>query len=76
VAHFIFLSGPECGTDDVTMFGLAFHTGYPVEVTDPMHVGKLRGNRFFLEVEVGEVSDPPEVKRPRGRPRKVSADDN
>jgi hypothetical protein len=76
VARFIFLGGPECGVDALTMFGVSFRMGYPSEVTDALAVRKLRGNRFFLEVEVGEVSDPPEVKKPRGRPRKVNADDN
>ena len=69
--RFIFLnSKPRPPGWVMTFYGVPFPDKAVVELTDPEAIAKARGNRFFLEVEVGEVSDPPEVKKPRGRPRK------
>lgn len=71
MATFLFLSGADCGdVDAITMFGVAFTRGEPVEVDDAFIVAKLRGNRFFLELDGEQPATDAEAPRRRGRPRK------
>lgn len=75
---------PEAGTVDV--YGVVFHPETPANITDPFAVEKLRGNRFFIEVDHGNADESghtqqsvaedagigagPDGQRRRGRPRR------
>jgi hypothetical protein len=54
---------PEPGASDETeQFGYDFKGGKPVEVTDPAHLTKFRGNRFF------EVSEKAKAEKKDDKP--------
>lgn len=71
----------EVGPDGtITTRGLTFKLGEAVEVTDPVTIAKLKGNRFFEAVDGGSDyrDEPtelthalaPEAPKRRGRPPK------
>ena len=64
---------PEGDDRSVTMAGVDFQDGIPVEVSNPAAVNLFKRNRYFdvadVEIEAVEMTDPP--KRGPGRPPKV-----
>lgn len=57
----------HCAAGFVTLYGVTFRHGEPVNVENPTLVAKLRANSHFLGKDEAEEK---EVKR-RGRPPKV-----
>jgi hypothetical protein len=64
----------EKDSEVVEMLGYRFFNGVPVEVTNPDHVKKFKGNRHF-DVADGEIFGikvaPDPIKRGPGRPPKA-----
>jgi hypothetical protein len=79
--RFTYLGGTEFDDSEmpaaVTMFGVKFVEGIPAEVTNDHAIKKLKGNKYFREVDdrEGAVEVLEAAKPKRGRPAKLIAAD-